>query len=104
MLRPDVLQADGIAPNDAPTAVHEPFKVEDIIETSGSLSARKRALMVRMDQVKTCCLMTYAHRRSFDRSKNWNLANARVTVLRVLRVGESRRSDASWCSWVGSLT
>ena len=101
MLRPDVLQADGIAPNDAPTAVHEPFKVEDIIETSGSLSARKRALMVRMDQVKTCCLMTYAHRRSFDRSKNWNLASARVIVLKA---GESRRSDASWYSWVRSLT
>ena len=101
MLRPDVLQADGIAPNDAPTAVHEPFKVEDIIETSGSLSAKKRALMVRMDQVKTCCLMTYAHRRSFDRSKNWNLASARVIVLKA---GESRRSDASWYSWVRSLT
>ena len=92
----------GIAPKDTPTTVqHEPFKVEDIIETSGSLSARKRALMVRMDQVKTCCLMTYAHRRSFDRSKNWNLASARVIVLKA---GESRRSDASWYSWVRSLT
>ena len=45
--------------------------------------------------------MTCAHRRSFDRLKNWNLASARVTVLKE---GESRRSDASWYSWVGSLT
>ena len=97
-----MLQTDGIAPKDTLTAVQpEPFKVEDIAETSGSLSARKRALMVRMKQVQICCLMTYAHRRSFGRLKNWNLASARVTVLKE---GESRRSDASWYSWVGSLT
>jgi len=97
-----VLQADGIAPKDTPTAVKpEPSKVEDVAESSGSLAARKRVLMVRMDQVKNCCLMTRAHRRSFDRLKNWNLASARVAVLKE---GESRRSDASWYSWVGSLT
>ena len=97
-----MLQADGIAPKDTPTAVqHEPSKIEDVAESSGSLAARKRVLMVRMGQVKICCLVTFAHRRSFDRSKNWNLASARVTVLKE---GESRRSDASWYSWVGSLT
>ena len=93
---PDVLQADGIAPKDTPTTVQpEPSKVEDVAESSGSLAARKRLLMVRMDQVQICCLMTYAHRRSFGRLKDWNLANARVTVLKE---GESRRSDGSWYS------
>ena len=62
---------------------------------------RKRALIERMEQEFFCCLMTCVHRRSFDRLKNWNLASARVTVLKE---GESRRSDASWYSWVGSLT
>jgi hypothetical protein len=98
-----VLQADGIAPNDTTTAAVKPgpSKVEVVAESSGSLAARKRALMVCMEQVKICCLMTCEHRRSFDRSKNWNLASARVTVLKE---GESRRSDASWYSWLGSLT
>ena len=94
-----VLQADGIAPKD--TVQHEPSKVEDVAESSGSLAARKRAFIVRMEQEFFCCLMTCAHRTSFDRLKNWNLASARVTVLKE---GESRRSDASWYSWVGSLT
>lgn len=49
----DVLQADGIAPKDTPTAVQpEASKDEDAAESSGSLAARKRLLMVRMDQVK----------------------------------------------------
>ncbi|KIJ90873.1 hypothetical protein K443DRAFT_14877 [Laccaria amethystina LaAM-08-1] len=41
----DVLQADGIAPKDTPTAAvqPEPSKVKDIAESSGSLAApRKR--------------------------------------------------------------
>ena len=91
-----MLQADGIAPKDTPTAVQpEPSEVEVIAKSSGTLAARKQVLMVRMDQVKTsCCLMTCAHRRNFGRSKNWNLASARVAVLKE---GESR-SDASWYS------
>ena len=94
-----MLQADGIAPKD--TVQHGPSNVEDVAENSVSLAARKRALIVHMEQEIFCCLMTCAHRRSFDRLKNWNLASARVTVLKE---GESRRSDASWYSWVGSLT
>ena len=93
-----MLPADGIAPKD--TVQHEPSKVEDVAESSESLAARKRALIVRMEQEFFCCLMTCAH-RSFDRLKNRNLASARVAVLKE---GESRRSDASWYSWVGSLT
>ena len=42
-----VLQADGIVPKD--TIQHEPSKV-DVAESSGSLAARKRALIVRMEQ------------------------------------------------------
>ncbi|KIJ98150.1 hypothetical protein K443DRAFT_681021 [Laccaria amethystina LaAM-08-1] len=50
----DVLQADGIAPNDTPTAAvqPEPSKVEDVAESSGSLAARKRALMEELRQIE----------------------------------------------------
>ena len=53
-----MLQADGIAPKD--TVQHEPSKAEDVAESSGSLAARKRALIVRMEQEISCCLMTCA--------------------------------------------
>jgi len=90
-------------PNDTLKAVQpKPIKVEDVVESSESLVARKRVLMVCPDEVKICCSMTCAYRRRFDRSKNfWNLTSARVTVLKE---GGSRRSDVNWYSWVGSLT